>query len=602
MLLLILGCAPKLTSPDTVAPAPVPAAEAADLNADATAGITSPILAQLLHDHWEDTLSRSPVWATQLGEHRFDDRISDDSLAGQAAARAARDAFLVRAQALEKPADPVDQQSLGLFTFSLEQAAAQDVCDSALWSLSARSNALVRWSHLPEAHPVSTAQDGRNLLARYRAIPGAISADIERLRAGLEAGKVANATSVAKVLEQLAAQLEQPAEDWPLHAPITTEHADWSQEELARYRTGMARGLADIVTAMQGYRDFIEAEILSAAQQREAEGLTGMPDGDVCYDALVKNYTTLPLTPNQIHQIGLDALTSIHAEFRETGSRALGTDDLTEIFTRLRTDPALYFTTEQEVEDKAAAALAAATAAMPSAFGRLPAAECVIRRIPEHEAPFTTIAYYRQSSPDGSKPGEYFVNTHAPHTRPRHEAEVLAYHEAIPGHHLQIAISQELPALPAFRRYEGQTAFVEGWALYTERLADEMGLYTADLDRLGMLSFDAWRASRLVVDTGVHHLGWSRQEAEDFLRENTPLADNNIVNEVDRYISWPGQALAYKIGQLHIRKLRTSAETALGEDFSLSEFHDVVLGSGAIPLPLLENLVRAWINEEQSGG
>lgn len=602
MLLLILGCAPKPTSPDMVAPALAPAAEVAELNADATAGVTSPVLAQLLHDHWEDTLSRSPVWATQLGDHRFDDRISDDSLAGQAAARAARDAFRIRAQALEKPTEPVDQQSLGLFSFSLEQAAAQDVCDSALWSLSARSNALVRWSHLPEAHPVSTAQDGRNLLARYRAIPGAISADIERLRAGLEAGKVANATSVGKVLEQLAAQLEQPTEDWPLYAPITAAHPDWSQEERARYRTGMTRGLADIVSALQVYRDVIEAEILPAAQQREAEGLTGMPDGEVCYAALVKNYTTLPLTPAQIHQIGLDELASIHAEFRETGARALGTGELTEIFTRLRTDSALYFTTEQEVEDKAAAALAAATAAMPSAFGRLPEAECVIRRIPEHEAPFTTIAYYRQSSPDGSKPGEYFVNTHAPQTRPRHEAEVLAYHEAIPGHHLQIAISQELPELPAFRRYEGQTAFVEGWALYTERLADEMGLYTADLDRLGMLSFDAWRASRLVVDTGVHHLGWSRQEAEDFLRENTPLADNNIVNEVDRYISWPGQALAYKIGQLHIRKLRTSAETALGEDFSLSEFHDVVLGSGAIPLPLLENLVRAWVNEAQSDG
>ena len=235
---------------------------------------------------------------------------------------------------------------------------------------------------------------------------------------------------------------------------------------------------------------------------------------------------------------------------------------------------------------------------MPGYFGRLPQAECVIRRVPDHEAPFTTIAYYQPANPDGSKPGEYFVNTYAPQTRPRHEAEVLAYHESIPGHHLQIAISQELPELPAFRRYDGQTAFVEGWALYTERLADEMGLYTSDLDRLGMLSFDAWRASRLVVDTGVHHLGWSREQAEAFLIENTPLAENNIVNEVDRYISWPGQALAYKTGQLHIRKLRGQAEAALGDDFSLSAFHDVVLGSGAIPLPLVEQHVRAFIAEQ----
>ncbi|MFT5682827.1 MAG: hypothetical protein ACI8RZ_003751 [Myxococcota bacterium] len=602
MLLLILGCGPKVVEPTMAEPEAAPAVELASLSADAIGGTTDPILAQLLHDHWEDTLTRSPVWATQLGDHRFDDRISDGSLAGRAADRAARDAFLVRARALEKPQIPADQQSLGLFAFSLEQDVARDVCDSGLWSLSARSNALVRFSHLPEAHTVTSGDDGRNLLARYRAIPGAIAADMERLSAGLDAGKVANATSVSKVLEQLSAQLDQPVEDWPLHAPITVEHADWNPEEQVRYRTGMSRATDDIVTAIQGYHDFIAERILPAAEQRTAEGLTGLPDGAACYEALVGNYTTLPLTAGQIHEIGLDELEAIHEEFRQTGARALGTDDLGAIFSRLRTDPALYFTTEQEVEDKAVAALDAARTAMPAFFGRLPQAEAVVRRVPDHEAPFTTIAYYRQPSPDGSKPGEYFVNTYAPATRPRHEAEVLAYHEAIPGHHLQIAISQELPALPAFRRYDGQTAFVEGWALYTERLADEMGLYSSDLDRLGMLSFDAWRASRLVVDTGVHHLGWSREQAEAFLLENTPLAENNIVNEVDRYISWPGQALAYKIGQLQIRKLRRQAEAALGEDFSLSDFHDVVLGAGAIPLPLLESHVRAWIEQERAGG
>ncbi len=602
MLLLILGCAPKAFEPQPVTPTPPVVEQAAPLSAEATAGVTDPALARLLHDHWEDTLSRSPVWATQLGDHRHDDRIGDASLAGADASRAARDAFLARARALDRPVSAADQQSLGLFIFSLEQEVATDICGSGRWSLSARDNALVQWSHLPEAHTVTTAQDGRNLLARYRAIPDAIAGDIERLSAGLEEGRVANATSVSRVLEQLSAQLAQPAAEWPLHAPISAEHPDWSQEELVRYRAGMSQALEGIIAAMQGYHDFIAQRILPAARQRTAEGLTGLPDGADCYAALVRNYTTLPLTPAQIHQIGLAELESIHAEFREIGGRSLGTAKLPAIFSRLRTDPSLYFTTEQEVEDKAAAALAAAAEVMPGYFGRLPEASCVIRRVPEHEAPFTTIAYYRQPAPDGSKPGEYFVNTHAPTTRPRHEAEVLAYHEAIPGHHLQTAISQELPKLPAFRRYDGQTAFVEGWALYTERLADEMGLYSSDLDRLGMLSFDAWRASRLVVDTGIHHLGWSRQQAEEFLRKNTPLAENNIVNEVDRYISWPGQALSYKVGQLHIRKLRQRAEAAMGEDFSLPDFHDVVLGSGAIPLPLLENHVRAWIASEQTGG
>jgi uncharacterized protein (DUF885 family) len=232
---------------------------------------------------------------------------------------------------------------------------------------------------------------------------------------------------------------------------------------------------------------------------------------------------------------------------------------------------------------------------MGDVFGVLPQADCVVKPIPAHEAPYTTIAYYQPASPDGTRSGVYYVNTYAPETRPRHEAEALAWHESIPGHHLQIAIAQELPDTPAFRKHMGMTAFVEGWALYTERLADEMGLYSGDVDRLGMLSFDAWRAARLVVDTGIHHKGWSRRQAEDFLRTHTPLADNNIVNEVDRYIGWPGQALGYKTGQIVFWQLRRRAEQALGECFDLKGFHDAVLTGGPVPLPVLERQVDAWI-------
>jgi uncharacterized protein (DUF885 family) len=221
-----------------------------------------------------------------------------------------------------------------------------------------------------------------------------------------------------------------------------------------------------------------------------------------------------------------------------------------------------------------------------------------VRRVPDYEAPFTTIAYYRPLVP-GEQPGYYYVNTYAPETRPRFEAEVLAFHESIPGHHLQIAIAQELPELPAFRKNLGTTAFVEGWALYTERLADETGLYSGDLDRLGLLSFDSWRAARLVVDTGIHAKKWDRARAERFMHDNTPLADNNIANEVDRYITWPGQALAYKTGQLEILHLREEAEAALGPRFSLPAFHDVVLGGGAVTLPVLQRRVRAWVATQE---
>jgi uncharacterized protein (DUF885 family) len=225
----------------------------------------------------------------------------------------------------------------------------------------------------------------------------------------------------------------------------------------------------------------------------------------------------------------------------------------------------------------------------------LPRTPCEVDDIPAYLAPYTTVAYYQQPHPDGSRPGTYFVNVYEPHTRPRHEAEVLAFHESVPGHHLQIAIAMERGELPAFRRYDGATVFVEGWALYTERLADEMGLYSGDTDRLGMLSFDSWRAARLVVDTGIHDMGWSREQAEAFLLENTPLAENNVVNEVDRYITTPGQALAYKTGQLEIRRLRAKAEAALGPSFSLPQFHAVVLGGGAVSMPVLRERVDAWI-------
>jgi uncharacterized protein (DUF885 family) len=262
----------------------------------------------------------------------------------------------------------------------------------------------------------------------------------------------------------------------------------------------------------------------------------------------------------------------------------------------LRNDPALKFSTRDEIVREAERCLARAAAAMPAWFGVLPRAACEVVPIAEHEERHSTIAYYWQPAADGSRPGQFFINTYDPGTRPRFEAEALAYHEAIPGHHLQIAIAQELTGLPEFRRHLGVTAFDEGWGLYCERLADEMGLYSSDLDRLGVLSFDSWRACRLVLDTGLHALGWSRRQAIDYMTENSPVAPNNIVNEVDRYIVWPGQALAYKTGQLEILRLREMAREALGARFDMRAFHDAVLGQGAVPLPVLGRLVARYVD------
>jgi uncharacterized protein (DUF885 family) len=312
------------------------------------------------------------------------------------------------------------------------------------------------------------------------------------------------------------------------------------------------------------------------------------------YRQLVRVHTSLDLEPEALHRIGLDEIARIDDELGDLAGRTLGAASLPDALAALRSDPALRFRTRDEVHDTAAASLARATAAIPGWFGRLPQAPCEVVRMEPHEEAHSTIAYYRQPAADGSRPGQYYINTSAPETRPRYEAEVLAYHEAIPGHHLQIAIGQELPHLPEFRRHLGPTAFFEGWGLYTERLADEMGLYSGDVDRIGVLSFDAWRAARLVVDTGMHALGWTRDQAIGFMLEHTALAPNNIANEVDRYIVLPGQALAYKTGQLEILRLRAEAERRLGAAFDTRGFHDAVLGSGALALATLRGVVEAW--------
>ena len=317
-----------------------------------------------------------------------------------------------------------------------------------------------------------------------------------------------------------------------------------------------------------------------------------LPDGAECYRKMIRRHTSLDLPPQRIHEIGLAEVAHIRKEMQELGGKTLKTRDLREILRRLRDDPLLHFNTRDAVEAKAREALGRAQAATPRWFGVLPRKPCEVVRMGAHEEVNSTVAYYREPAMDGSRPGRYYINTYAPDTRPRYEAEALAFHEAVPGHHLQVALAQELTGLPEFRKHTGCTAFVEGWGLYAERLANEMGLYSSDMDRLGMLSYDAWRACRLVVDTGMHALGWSRKQAIDFMLQNTALAQNNIENEVDRYITWPGQALAYKLGQLEILRLREESKKRLGARFDIKAFHDCVLKNGPVGLGTLRETVE----------
>jgi uncharacterized protein (DUF885 family) len=389
-----------------------------------------------------------------------------------------------------------------------------------------------------------------------------------------------------------------PVEDWKLAGPAAADHPDWSGQDLQRFRRDLTDAVRDIaVPGFHRYGETLRRHILPIARRDSRPGLVHVPGGAAAYRDCIRVHTTLDLDAEAIHATGLAEIERIVGEFVELGRRVLGTTDLPSTLAALRDDPTLRFETAEQVFETAKRSLARAQAAVPEWFGRIPGAACVVMPVPGHSEVHQTIAYYSWPALDGSRPGRYYINLYAPETRPRYEAEALAFHESVPGHHLQIAVAQELPDLPAFQRMLGSTAFAEGWGLYTERLSDEMGLYTSDMDRFGILSFDAWRAGRLVVDTGMHALGWTRQQAIDFLHRHSALGDNNIANEVDRYIVWPGQALAYKIGQLEILALRSDARQRLGTRFDIKAFHDTVLGAGAISLPALRDRVSAWVAE-----
>lgn len=574
--------------------------EPSPLAADAVAGISDASLRSVVGDHWEWMMRWSPTWATTLGDHRFDDRLAPRDAASQATYEAERAALIADLEKVDSARlGPVDRVTHALLLEKLSTERGLEQCKFEEWVVeNGGASPFGELSYLVESHTVKTPKDAANLVARLAQGPKLLGDTIANLERGLANRRVAAAEKVRRAIEQLDAELAKDVNAWAMAQPAwaSVEGTDpWPTgvraRELAALRAVVREKLAP---AFVRYRDFLRDRILPAART-EKEGLAGLPAGDACYRATIASHVGLAISATELHELGKREIARTDAELAALGEKVLATPDLAATIAKLRTDRALYFTSGAEILATAQSALDRAKAATPKVFQTLPKTDCVMREVPAYEAPYTTIAYYRQPHYDGSKPGEYFVNTFKPETRPRFELEALTWHESIPGHHTQIAIAQELGALPAFRKLDGSTAYVEGWALYSERLADELGLYSSDLDRIGKVSYDAWRASRLVVDTGLHALGWSRAEAEAYMSAHTALTETNISNEVDRYIGWPGQALAYKVGQLHISKLRADAEHQLGAKFDLPGFHAVVLGSGAVTLPVLDELVRAWV-------
>ena len=553
-------------------------------------------LADLANEYWEERMSNDPILATALGDRRFDTRLPDIAPEERARWREEYDEVVRRCGAIPEgelsPKDKLTRTALLVDAGSMSDYYSCNLEEWVVDPLQGFQNELL---NLESYQPVRTIDEGRAMVERWGGIGSYVDQNIANLSSGASAGKVAVKAAVDKVIDEVDGLLKKSDSDWPLLRPLGVEHPDWPQNEVKLFRDGLKRAVAESARpGFSRYLDFLRKKMLPVARPQEKAGVMHIPGGREAYAKLIKVHTSLDISPQELHQTGLNEVARINKEMETLGGRVFGAGDRKEILRRLRTDSSLYFSSRDEVAAKAEAALAKANAAIAKWFGRLPRTPCKVVRMEEHEEKHSTIAYYRPPAADGSRPGSYYINTSAPETRPRYEAEALAYHESVPGHHLQIAIAQELEGIPEFRKNSGVTAFVEGWGLYSERLADEMELYSSDLDRIGILSFDSWRACRLVVDTGMHAMGWTREQAIRFMLENTALAENNIVNEVDRYITWPGQALAYKTGQLEMMRLRQAAEKRLGKGFDIKRFHDVLLGEGAVPLPVLREMLSNY--------
>lgn len=553
-------------------------------------------LNKLLDDAWQFKLTEDPLFATQVGEHRYNDLLPRETVADYQRRLEAQREFLARLEAIDRDALTADEQiNYDIFARQTADQLAEHAFRSYLMPITNRWGFHTSFPELPKDVPLETIENYESYIKRLDAFTTYARQHIELMREGIAAGLVLPEVAMRDSDEPIAVQIVDDPTQSLLYEPFKRFPDSFTPQQRERLEQAGRRAIAESV--VPGYReflDFMKREYLPVA--RTSIGISGLPGGREYYRQRVRKYTTLDLTPEQVHQTGLDEVNRIRAEMEAAREAAEFDGTLAEFIEFLRTDPRFYPQSADELLKEVSFVLKQMDGRLPDLFGKLPRMSYGIREVPAYIAPRTTTAYYQPPTGDGTKAGFYFVNTYDLASRPLFEVQALSLHEAVPGHHLQIALQQELDELPPMRRFGGFTAFVEGWGLYAERLGLEVGFYQDPYSNFGRLSYEMWRACRLVVDTGMHYLGWSRQQAIDFMLENTALTRHNIEAEVDRYISWPGQALAYKTGELKIRGLRAEAEERLGPQFDLRAFHDVVLGSGSVPLDVLEMNVRGWID------
>jgi uncharacterized protein (DUF885 family) len=546
-------------------------------------------LARLSDDYFRTRCAADPFEATILGISGYDAEVPDPSR--EAGRRLADRWAQLAAELAQEPVEPLgetDQVTYAMLSRLLQDEQA--TLRHALREVAVSATMMGTLAPLLAVLPMASVADdaaAQAYLSRLGKFGGYLDAVAQRHREAHADGRFPTAVGVRQAVAQIDGYLATPLPRDPLLRPEPGPGVDADQW---RARVGELVEAVVRPTVVR-YRAVLVDQLLPSGRPDDRVGVCHLPGGTAGYLAQVRAHTTTELTPEEIHQTGLALVAELREEFAERGGRVLGTAEVPEVLRTLRDDPALRFTDAAQIVATVDDALRRAEQALPDWFRPYDIAPCVVREMNPVEAEGSVLGYYQPPAADGSRPGAHVVNTHQPQLRPRFEYETLAFHESVPGHHLQFGIGQSLTDLPDFRRFAYITAYGEGWALYTERLCDQMGLYRDELSRFGMVSFDAWRACRLVVDTGMHHFGWSRDRAISYLRENTALSESNIANEVDRYIAEPGQALAYMIGRLRIRALRDRLRAAQGAGFDYRDFHHRVLGHGSVPLDTLDEII-----------
>ncbi len=562
--------------------------------ATASRNEASSALHRLFDSEWERNLRESPENAAYLGDHRYDDRWTDMSLEAIQRREAADREALAALRRIDRAAlSPEDQLNYDTFLWLQERAVERQRFREYLQPLGHQGGVQTA-DGIAEILPFASAADYRNWIARLQALPQVLEQTAALMRAGIEAGSLPPKVLMQRVPGQIAAQVVEDPEASPFYRPFRKmPDAIPAAEQAALRAQARAAISGKVVPAYREFGRFFEAEYLP--RTRDSIAATDLPDGRAYYDFLAGWYTTTRLTADEIHQIGLEEVARIRAGMEKIREEVGFKGDLKAFFQHLRTDPEFFYKDPADLLEAYQALAKRIDPELVKVFRTIPRQPYGVRAIPDNIAPDTTTAYYQPGAVDGSRAGFYYVNLYKPEVRPKWEMLALSLHEAVPGHHFQFARGAELPGLPLFRRSAYFVAYGEGWGLYAERLGYDMGLYDDPYDRMGQLAYDMWRAVRLVVDTGMHAKGWSRQQAIDFFMDNSPKTEQDVVNEIDRYIAWPGQALAYKIGQLKISALREEAARELGPAFDVRDFNDAVLETGSVPLETLEAHVRAWI-------